>query len=307
MDRRRLLTSAGALAALATGSQAAPAPAPKPAGRFRCGLNSGTLRGFKLNLAQQVELAAKAGYDGLEPWLSDVTAHARTGSLKDLGKRCADLGLAIYGGIGFASWIVDDEAQRGRGLAQLEKEMGLLAELGGTHIACPPAGATKPNQRLEPAKMAERYRAALELGRKTGVVPELEIWGFSANVGTLAEALQIAALAAHPDACVLPDVFHLFKGGTDPAAVKLLSRSAVKAFHLNDYPQTAERATAGDAMRIWPGDGVAPLTDMLGSLAANGCDVMLSLELFNADYWKLPAEEAARIGLAKMKAVVARV
>jgi hypothetical protein len=44
---------------------------------------------------------------------------------------------------------------------------------------------------------------------------------------------------------------------------------------------------------------------MLGYLAGNHCQVVLSLELFNRDYWQLPAEEAARQGLEKMKAAVA--
>ena len=35
------------------------------------------------------------------------------------------------------------------------------------------------------------------------------------------------------------------------------------------------------------------------------CRLFLSLELFNREYWKLPVDECARIGLAKMKAAVA--
>ena len=53
------------------------------------------------------------------------------------------------------------------------------------------------------------------------------------------------------------------------------------------------------------GDGAAPLGQILRALAENHCDVTLSLELFNPDYWKLPAPEAAAIGIAKMKAAVA--
>jgi len=78
-------------------------------------------------------------------------------------------------------------------------------------------------------------------------------------------------------------------------------------FHMNDYPAIPDRATIADAHRIWPGDGIAPLKELLGHLVANDCRLMLSLELFNAEYWKLPVAECASVGLTKMKAAVAQV
>ena len=53
-----------------------------------------------------------------------------------------------------------------------------------------------------------------------------------------------------------------------------------------------------------PGDGIAPIPQILGDVYANGCRAMLSLELFNPDYWKQDALAVAKLGLAKMKAVV---
>jgi 2-keto-myo-inositol isomerase len=70
-------------------------------------------------------------------------------------------------------------------------------------------------------------------------------------------------------------------------------------------PLSPPRETIKDADRIWPGDGIAPLQEILQTLAANHCQPMLSLELFNTEYWKLPALDAATTGLAKIRAVVA--
>lgn len=277
----------------------------KPA-RFRFGLNTGTLRGYKLALPEQIEVAARAGYDGIEPWLADVDKFVDGGgSLKDLNRRCRDLGLEVCSAIGFAQWIVDDDAVRAKGLEQLRRDMSQLSELGGSRIAAPPAGATGPGAILDHARMAERYRSILELGRDLGVVPQLEIWGISANLGNLADALAVAARAAHPDACILADVFHLYKGGSAPASLHLVARTAAHVFHMNDYPDAPDRATVTDAHRIWPGDGIAPLKEILGYLVANDCRLFLSLELFNSEYWKLPVADCARVGLAKMKAAVA--
>jgi sugar phosphate isomerase/epimerase len=96
----------------------------------------------------------------------------------------------------------------------------------------------------------------------------------------------------------------MYKGGVEPSALNLFGRQAVHCFHMNDYPADPPRNAIKDAQRIWPGDGIAPLKEILAHLVANHCDVVLSLELFNPDYWKLPALEAAKTGLAKLKAVV---
>ena len=75
---------------------------------------------------------------------------------------------------------------------------------------------------------------------------------------------------------------------------------------MNDYPATPPRAEIKDSDRIMPGDGVAPLTQILRDLAAIGFRGALSLELFNANYWKDDAHGVARIGLMKMKEAVAK-
>ncbi len=272
-------------------------------GRFRFGLNTGSLRGYKLGLVEQIEVAAKAGYNGIEPWLADIDKYAEGGgSLKDVRRRCRDLGLEVYGAIGFAQWIVDDATVRAKGLEQLKRDMTRVSEIGGFRIAAPPAGARDPGLILDTLRMAERYRVILDIGRDMGVVPQLEIWGSSANLNHLADALAVAARSGHPDACVLADVYHLYKGGTPAAMLHLLAKEAAHVFHMNDYPAVPDRATITDAHRIWPGDGIAPMKEIFEHLTANDCRLMLSLELFNVEYWKLPVAEMASVGLAKMKA-----
>ena len=57
----------------------------------------------------------------------------------------------------------------------MKRDMDLVARIGGLRIAAPPVGAYEPPMDL--AKIAERYRRLLELGRQMGVVPQLELWG----------------------------------------------------------------------------------------------------------------------------------
>src|SRR5947209_4919994 len=181
--------------------------------------------------------------------------------------------------------------------------MDLVRRVGGRRLAAPPVGAT---DRALPdlLQVAERYRALLELGDAEGVVPQVEVWGPSKTLGRLGEAALVAIEAGHPRACILPDVYHLYKGGSSPSGLALLAPSAVHVLHMNDYPADPPRSAITDAHRVYPGDGIAPLGPMLRTLRDVGFRGMLSLELFNRDYWKQDPLTVARTGLEKMRAAV---
>ena len=83
-----------------------------------------------------------------------------------------------------------------------------------------------------------------------------------------------------------------------------MSDSALQVFHVNDYPATPPRDKMNDSDRVYPGDGIAPMSRILNSVGGHGRSIVLSLELFNRDYWKLDPLEVAKTGLAKMKAAV---
>ncbi|EAQ80365.1 sugar phosphate isomerase/epimerase family protein [Blastopirellula marina] len=307
LDRRdafRLAGLAGASFWLgAAASRAAETPANDDFGIRYC-LNMSTIRGQDLPLDQEVDIAAHAGYSGVEPWISKIAAYQQSGgSLDDLRKRIEDRGMQVESAIGFAQWIVDDDAARKKGLEDARRDMLLIKSLGGTRIAAPPSGATK-GAKLDLLTVADRYRALCEVGAEVGVTPELELWGFSANLSRLGEVACVATEAAHPRACIMPDVYHIYKGGSDFAGLRVINGAAMPVFHMNDYPADPPRSTINDSDRVFPGDGVAPLTQIIRDLHAGGFRGAFSLELFNAGYWKRDALEVAQEGLAKMKASV---
>ncbi|MCC9607217.1 sugar phosphate isomerase/epimerase [Blastopirellula sp. JC732] len=267
-------------------------------------LNMSTIRGQNLPLDQEIEIAAKAGYSGVEPWINKIAAYQDAGgNLDDIRKRIADHGMQVESAIGFAQWIVDDEAARKKGLEDARRDMLLVKAIGGTRIAAPPAGATK-GEKLDLLVVADRYRALCEVGEEVGVTPELELWGFSANLSRLGEVACVATEAAHPRSCIMPDVYHIYKGGSDFAGLRVINGAAMPVFHMNDYPAAPPRSEINDSFRVFPGDGVAPLTQIIQDLNAGGFRGAFSLELFNAEYWKRDALEVAKEGLTKMKASV---
>ena len=266
---------------------------------FRFCLNTGTISGHKLSLVEEVEVTARAGYSGIEPWIRKLREYTEQGnSLDDLRKRISDLGLTIESAIGFPRWAVDDDEQRRAALDEFKRDMDMLSQIGGTRIAAPPAGINR-TPGMDLAKIAERYRAVLELGREMQVIPQLEIWGSAQTLGRVGEAALVAIQANDPDACLLLDAFHLYKGGSGFDGLRLLNGAAMHVFHINDYPADPPRDQINDSHRVYPGDGVCPLGPILRDLYQTGFRGALSLELFNRDYWQQDVQQVARTGLEK--------
>jgi sugar phosphate isomerase/epimerase len=305
MAQTGLFVGAAALSQRAAAATALAGPgAPEARRRIRYSLNMATIRGQKLGIVKEIEVAAQAGYDGIEPWMVTIEEYVSGGGkLPDLRKRISDSGLRVESAIAFAEWIVDDDARRAKGMEQAKRDMDVVAQIGGKRIAAPPKGATEL-PKLEMTAAAERYRALLEAGEQMEVVPQLELWGFSRNLNRLGECVCVAMETGHRNACVLADVYHLYKGGSEFHGIQLLGANTIQVLHMNDYPKDPPREKVDDSYRVYPGDGVAPLADLLRILLATGGQKVLSLELFNRRYWSEDALAVSKSGLAKMKAVV---
>lgn len=300
MTTRRKALKTLALSSALAGSPLAFAQAKEKApSQFKFSLNTSTIRGQKLSLSQMIEVAARAGYDGIELWIMELNQYLESGkSLSNLKQELRDAGIEAINAIGFATWMAQDPAKSKQGFEQIEVEMNQLAEIGCVRVAAPAIGAETPVDLFE---AGEKYARLLELGRKTGCMPQLEFWGAFPPFHQLGQALAVAAIANDPDARLLPDIYHLFRGGSGFEGLKLINGNAIEVFHLNDFADTLPREQQEDKHRIYPGDGVAPIGEVVETLTAMGGEKYLSLELFNPSLYRMDADVVAQTGLAKMK------
>jgi sugar phosphate isomerase/epimerase len=305
LNRRQVLkiTSASAAALAVPFGNSLATESKQSAPDFKLCLNMSTLRGHKLGFIKELEIASKAGFRHAEIWLDSLQQYLNSGgTLKDAKNRMDTLGITAEDAIGFAKWIVDDDTVRKQGIEQLKKEMDVLAQIGCKRIAAPPAGATD-TPGLDLKKAAERYRVILELGDQTGVVPQLEMWGFSKNLSRASEVIYVAMESGHPSARVLLDTYHLYKGGSPIETLPLVGKPAIELIHLNDYP-SIDRATITDADRVHPGDGIGPIKQILKVLKKSDQPLILSEEVFNKNYYAQDPLEVAKTAIAKMKKVI---
>lgn len=87
---------------------------------------------------------------------------------------------------------------------------------------------------------------------------------------TLGQATGVALDANHPKAMIIPDTFHMHisEGGFE--GLKFLKGDLIAIFQFADAPASPDIATLGDKHRVYPGDGILPLPEILKSLKTTG-------------------------------------
>jgi 2-keto-myo-inositol isomerase len=106
---------------------------------------------------------------------------------------------------------------------------------------------------------------------------------------TLAESLRGLSRWGSEVGLVL-DVFHLFRTGERLTQISDRMMDRVWVFHVNDAPQLPISGLR-DSDRVFPGEGVVNVRATLEELRSRRFAGPVSLELFNASYWKRPTQE----------------
>ena len=260
-------------------------------------LNSSTIR--PVPILDKIRIAAEAGYSAIELWHDDIDLHlSKGGQLADVRKAVSDHGLTVPTTIYLKGWADPDDSVRQRELDECKRRMSQSVAVGARHIISgPPPGA------CDHAFVAAKYAELLDLGLSLGVKPAFEYLGFVDDINTIDAAIEIITRSGHPQATVVLDPFHCFRGGAGFESISKLKASQIAISHFNDTPATPPRIEQHDHSRVLPGDGHLDLRRYLDLLRQVGYRSWLSLELFNEDLWARDPREVAKLGLDKMRAV----
>jgi sugar phosphate isomerase/epimerase len=308
MDRRTFLRI-GAGAGLLTAAAQGQVPQQEKAKKYQGGsspwpvtLNSSTIR--PATLKDKIRVAAEAGYDGIELWVNEIEKYETDGgNLKDLAAEIKDRGLFVPNVIGLWDCMPMEEEAWKKSLEATRNRMRLAAGAGSRHVAAIPA-PDRPDFDLKCG--ADRYRALLKIGRdEFNIIVACEFVGFMKGVHRLGQGVAIALDADDPDACLVADTFHLYRGGSGFEGIRHLNGSFIAVFHWNDVPADPPREQLGDEHRIYPGDGILPLKKTLAYLREINYGGPLSLEMFNREHWSQDPKLVADTGLRKIRELIA--
>ena len=258
-------------------------------------LDTATIR--PASLKDKIKIAAKAGYDAIEPWDNELQKFEEEGgNLKDLGKEIKDSGLFVPSVIGLWNALPPTQELWESSLKDTRNRMRMAADIGAQHIqTIPNTVGENYNQKW----VADRYRDIIEMGLNDYKINPALVFVKYFPVKTMGQAAGIALDANHPNAMIIPDVYHMYisEGGFE--GIKLLRSEMIAIFQSNDAPASPALRQLKDEHRVYPGDGILPLTQIFKDLKGTGFKGCVSLEMYNPEYWKEDLQAVAETGLRK--------
>ena len=268
-------------------------------------MDTATLR--PQTLEKKIEVAAAAGFDAIEPWDGELRDYERAGGdLKDLGMKIRDAGLFVPSVIGLWDAIPATRDAWEAQLPHTRERLRMFSAVGSEQAQVIP-GPARPAAEFDRVWVAERYHDLLEIGiNDYGVVPGLVFVEFLEGCKRLSQAMDIAIQSQHPEARVIPDVFHMHIGGSGFEGLGHMDGDAIAIFQFNDAPASPPMGELKDSHRVFPGDGILPLEKSLRDLREIGFERCISLELYNPTYWEREPLGVAREGLEKTLDVIER-
>lgn len=258
-------------------------------------LDTATIR--PASLKDKVKIAAKAGYDAIEPWDGELQKFEEEGgNLSDLGKEIKDLGLFVPSVIGLWNAIPPTQELWDKSLADTRNRMRMASAIGAEHVqTIPNTIGENYNQKWA----ADRYRDIIEMGINDYNIKPALVFVKYFPVKTMGQAVGIALDSNHPQAKIIPDAYHMHisEGGFE--GIKLLSGEMIAIFQFNDAPASPPLKELKDEHRVYPGDGILPLEQIFKDLKRSGFKACISLEMYNPNYWKEDLQKVAETGLRK--------
>ena len=266
---------------------------------FTLSLNTSTIR--PTGLMDKIAIAGECGYDAIELWINDIDEYVEQGgSIDDVKKALADNNLPVPTIIALHGWLGSTGAEHQEAIDEAKRRLEIGEELGAQYAISSP-----PRAEVDMDAAGAQYRELLDLAEGMRIKPSMEFLGFVPTVCTIKSAWQIICDADHPDGSIIMDPFHVFRGGGSIDEMDPIPAEKIAVFHFNDAVDTKPREEQSDADRVFPGDGVLDLADMIARLKQKSYGGAISLELFNPMYWERDPRQVCREGLEKMRAVVA--
>jgi 3-dehydroshikimate dehydratase len=229
-------------------------------------------------LADKLEAIAAAGFDGVEIFDNDLIACPL--SPREVGRRCADLGLAVD----LFQPVRDVEGVPQERFAAVEHRFGaklaVAAALGApTVLVCSSVAADSVGDLDLTAAQLHRLG---ELAGEHGIRIAYEALAWGRHVHRLSQAWDAVRRADHPAVTLAVDTFHLLARGDDGTALAGVPGDRIGFLQVADAPLLDMGLLEWSRHhRCFPGEGVLDVAGVVAATLGAGYEGPLSLEVFS--------------------------
>ncbi|TFG92536.1 MAG: sugar phosphate isomerase/epimerase, partial [Myxococcales bacterium] len=231
--------------------------------------------GWNAPFADRIRAASRAGFRGLSVWARDYE-QARASGLSDADLRSLldDHGIEIAELDGVWAWLPGAD----RSVPAAEDPVGFFRyreddlyrvadALGGRSLNAIDAFGGD----FGPDAAAEAFAALCDRAARHGLRVHLEFMPWS-RVPDVASAWEIARRAERPNAGIVVDSWHFFRGNPDWNALARIPGDRVSAIQLADAPSRPDPDRIAETLhgRLLPGEGEQDLPRLVAALREIG-------------------------------------
>ena len=257
---------------------------------------------MKADLPGDIRAASQAGYDLIEIWAKKMEAYLLEHSLDDLRRLLKEAHVKPLA-INSVEFITFNAPWEKANTMHLIARYARMAD----HLDCPfivLVPSPRPEGATDREVLDESVRVLLEISdrfKEYRVKFAFEFLGFRwCSVSTLEADFAIVKAVNRENIGMVLDTFHFYAGGSSVSAIREVAPEKIFILHINDA-EKLPKSELQDAHRLYPGEGVIPLAEIVSSLKNIRYDGPVSLEMFRPAYWSLPPEEVAKKGIGAIR------
>jgi 2-keto-myo-inositol isomerase len=190
-------------------------------------------------------------------------------------------------------------------MAQLEWACKIAQQIGNPYIVVVPTVGDKVAGYSAKEKMEDSVKALnrlADISEKYNVKLAFEPIGFkNCAVNNIRQCNEIIEKVNRDSVGIVIDAFniYLFQALDDLKDLEAVNVDKIFVFHIDDC-ENLPLTQLNHCNRLWPGDGVIPLKQLIKVLRQKGFDKIASLELFRPEYWELEPETVIKMGKEKI-------
>lgn len=258
-------------------------------------LNTITIPG---TLSEKVQAAAAAGFAAVGVWGKDI--HGFPGGPAAATRLMRECGLAVPEFLLLREFQGLTPERRAEAFAEARALFGLMREMGAdTLLAC---GTTAPGTDRDLEAIARDLRELADLASGHGMRIAYEFLAWAAWIKDIRTAWEVVRRADRENVGLVLDTFHIFMAGSRLEDLEVIPPERIFVVHLVDAPASdLDLLEVSRHHRLFPGEGVLPIPDLVQRVQAKGYTGFYSLEIFNDEYWKRDREGLAKAGMASLQ------
>ena len=256
-------------------------------------------------LEKDLEFCEKYGYDLIEIRIDKLKDYLTRNTVEDLVTFFEKNKIKPFAFNGLEEFSYRSEEEYAETVADLKLVCEISDRLNCKMVTMDP-GATPEHLTVEEiqADNIAVLNDLLKIAKPYDMRFAFEFCGSpECSVNTLRQAMGIVNAMDCEEVGVIVDFFHFWAMGSKIEDLEKMDVTKIFMVHIDDaenYP----KGQASDGDRLWPGDGVINIDEIMKTLLYKGYNGVYSLELFRPEYWEMDVEEVIRIGKEKSDAML---